>query len=36
MGAGGYRSSDYLRVGTPLTLMLFVLLVFLVPVFFPF
>ncbi len=36
MGAGGYRSSDYLRVGTPLTLLLFVLLTFLVPVFFPF
>lgn len=36
MGAGGYRSSDYLRVGTPLTLLLFVLLVLLVPVFFPF
>ncbi|MCP3957397.1 MAG: SLC13 family permease [bacterium] len=36
MGAGGYRSSDYLRVGTPLTLMLFVLLILLVPVFFPF
>ena len=36
MGAGGYRSGDYLRVGTPLTLLLFVLLVLLVPVFFPF
>ncbi len=36
MGAGGYRSSDYLKVGTPLTLLLFVLLVLLVPVFFPF
>ncbi len=36
MGAGGYRSSDYLRVGTPLTLMLYVLLVLLVPIFFPF
>ncbi len=36
MGAGGYRSSDYLKVGTPLTLMLYVLLVLLVPVFFPF
>ena len=36
MGAGGYRSVDYLRVGTPLTLMLFFLLVFLVPIFFPF
>ncbi len=36
MGAGGYRSSDYLRVGTPLTLVLYVLMVLLVPVFFPF
>jgi di/tricarboxylate transporter len=36
MGAGGYRSSDYLKVGTPLTLLLFVLLTLLVPVFFPF
>ncbi len=36
MGAGGYRSSDYLKVGTPLTLLLYVLLVLLVPVFFPF
>jgi di/tricarboxylate transporter len=36
MGAGGYRSSDYLKVGTPLTILLLVLLVLLVPVFFPF
>lgn len=36
MGAGGYRSSDYLKVGTPLTLALFLLLVLLVPIFFPF
>ncbi len=36
MGAGNYRSSDYLKVGTPLTIMLFVLLTLLVPVFFPF
>ena len=36
MGAGGYRSRDYLRVGTPLTLVLLVLLVLLVPIFFPF
>jgi di/tricarboxylate transporter len=36
MGAGGYRSSDYLKVGTPLTLVIFVLLTLLVPVFFPF
>ncbi len=36
MGAGGYRSSDYLRVGTPLTVVLLLLMVLLVPVFFPF
>lgn len=31
MGAGGYRSIDYIRVGTPLTLVILVLLVLLVP-----
>ena len=36
MGAGGYKSSDYLRAGTPLTIVLVVLMVLLVPVFFPF
>jgi len=36
MGAGGYRSSDYLKVGTPLTVMIFILLVVMVPIFFPF
>lgn len=36
MGAGGYRSVDYLRVGTPLTIVLVALMVWLVPVFFPF
>jgi di/tricarboxylate transporter len=36
MGAGGYRSADYLKVGTPLTLVFLVLLVFMVPLFFPF
>ncbi len=36
MGAGGYKSSDYLKAGAPLTLVVFVLLVFLVPIFFPF
>ena len=36
MGAGGYRSMDFVRVGTPLTLIVLVLLVILVPVFFPF
>ncbi len=35
MGAGGYRVVDYLRVGTPLTLVQLGLLVLLVPWFFP-
>ncbi|MEL7059065.1 MAG: SLC13 family permease [Acidobacteriota bacterium] len=33
--AGGYRSQDFLRVGTPLTLAMLGLLVILVPIFFP-
>ena len=36
MGAGGYKVTDYLKVGTPLTIVLLAALVFLVPVFFPF
>lgn len=36
MGAGGYRSMDYARVGTPLTVILLILLAILVPLFFPF
>ncbi|MDX1577532.1 MAG: SLC13 family permease [Gemmatimonadota bacterium] len=36
MGAGGYRSIDYVRVGTPLTIILLAMLTVLVPVFFPF
>ena len=36
MGAGGYKAIDYIRVGTPLTLILLAMLVFLVPIFFPF
>ena len=36
MGAGGYRAMDYVRVGTPLTIVLLILMVILVPVFFPF
>ena len=36
MGAGGYRSSDYLKVGTPLTLVVLLIIVFMVPIFFPF
>ncbi|REJ84185.1 MAG: SLC13 family permease [Acidobacteria bacterium] len=36
MGLGGYRSMDYVRVGTPLTIVLLALMTFLVPFFFPF
>ena len=35
MGAGGYRAIDYVRVGTPLTIIVIILLVLLIPVFFP-
>ncbi len=34
MGSGGYKTVDYLRVGTPLTIILLVLMVLLVPMFF--
>jgi di/tricarboxylate transporter len=36
MGAGGYRTKDYLKVGTPLTVILLALLVVLVPLMFRF
>ena len=36
MGAGGYRSMDFVRVGTPLTVAVLALIVILVPIFFPF
>ena len=36
MGAGGYKVSDYLKVGTPLTIVILAVLVVLVPIFFPF
>ena len=35
MGAGGYRSIDYARVGTPLTVVILSIVVMLVPFFFP-
>ncbi len=35
MSAGGYRAMDYVRVGTPLTVVVLALIVLLVPVFFP-
>ena len=33
---GGYRLQDYLKLGTPLVLVLWVLATFLLPVFYPF
>ena len=36
MGAGGYRTVDYLRAGTLLTVFLLALIVVLVPIVFPF
>ena len=36
MGAGGYRSMDFVRVGTPLTIVVLAMLVIMVPWFFPF
>ncbi|MEM9596113.1 MAG: SLC13 family permease [Acidobacteriota bacterium] len=36
MSAGGYRSMDFVRVGTPLTVVVLILLVVLVPLLFPF
>jgi di/tricarboxylate transporter len=35
MGAGGYRASDYVKIGTPLTVILIALIVWLVPKVFP-
>ena len=36
MGAGGYKAADYFKVGTPLTLLVLVIIVVLVPLVFPF
>ncbi|MEM8993606.1 MAG: SLC13 family permease, partial [Acidobacteriota bacterium] len=36
MSAGGYRSMDFVKVGTPLTVIVLALIVFLVPLVFPF
>jgi di/tricarboxylate transporter len=36
MGPGGYRFADYLKVGIPLTLLILVLLMLVLPIFWPF
>ena len=36
LGPGGYRYTDYFKVGLPLTLVVFVLAMIVVPIFFPF
>jgi len=36
MGAGGYRSVDYLKVGTPLTIVILGILAFMIPLIMPF
>ncbi len=36
MGAGGYRSRDYFRVGLPLTILCMLLLLVIIPIFIPF
>jgi di/tricarboxylate transporter len=35
-GAGGYRFSDYLRIGVPLDIIVMIITIALAPVFFPF
>lgn len=35
MGPGGYKFSDYIKVGVPLTLVIFVLLMIVIPIFWP-
>jgi len=36
MGPGGYRFSDYLKVGLPLTLVVLVVVMLVMPIFWPF
>jgi di/tricarboxylate transporter len=36
MGPGGYRFSDYIKVGLPLTLVVLVMVLLVVPIFWPF
>jgi di/tricarboxylate transporter len=36
MGPGGYRFRDYIRVGLPLTLVVLIVVMFVMPIFWPF
>jgi di/tricarboxylate transporter len=36
MGPGGYRFSDFLKVGLPLTLVVLVVVLLVMPIFWPF
>jgi di/tricarboxylate transporter len=36
MAPGGYKFSDFARVGSPLTAIIFVLILILIPIFWPF
>ena len=36
MGPGGYRFSDYIKVGLPLTLVILVVVMLVMPIFWPF
>jgi di/tricarboxylate transporter len=35
MGPGGYRFSDYIKLGAPLTLVIFIAVMLLLPIFWP-
>jgi di/tricarboxylate transporter len=35
MGPGGYRFADYIKLGVPLTLVIFVVVMILLPIFWP-
>jgi di/tricarboxylate transporter len=35
MGPGGYKFSDYIKLGAPLTLVVFITVMFLLPIFWP-
>ena len=36
MGPGGYRFSDYIKIGLPLTLVILVVVILVMPIFWPF